>query len=70
MSNSKIYANLKTGNGDPIREYIKENFDKVMNELEYRTVEKNDRTLYFVTKTTKINGINFYGGDYLEVKKQ
>ena len=70
MGNYMPYAYLKTIDGEEVREYIKENFEKAISELEYRIAEKNDRTLYFITKNKKVNGIKFYKDDYFEILKR
>lgn len=64
------YAYLKTIDGEEVREYIIENFEKAISKLKYRIIEKNDRTLYFITENNKVNGINFFKDDYFEVLKR
>lgn len=69
MLNFVPYAYYKTIDGEEVREYTKENFEKVIASIKYRVAQKSDRTLYFVTDNAKVNGINFYKDDYLEVIK-
>lgn len=69
MKSLNNYAALKTIDAEPIKEYTKENFDKLMDVLEYKTVEKSDRFLHFATKNTKVGGITIFATDYLEVIK-
>lgn len=64
------HAYLKTIDGEEVREYSKENFEKAMKELDCRVAEKSDRTLYFIKESKTINGITFYKDDYLEVLKK
>lgn len=70
MGNFIPYAYLKTIDGEEVREYTKENYEKAIAELEYKVAEKNDRILYFVTKNKKVNGISFFKDDYFEVFKE
>ncbi len=61
------YAYLKTVDGEEVREYIKENFEKALVQLEVNEIQKSDRTLYFITKNADVNGIKFFKNDYFEV---
>jgi len=69
MLNFIPYAYYKTIDGEEVREYTKENFEIVLENVQYRIAEKSDRTLYFITDNAKVNGIKFYKDDYLEVLK-
>lgn len=61
------YAYLKTIDGEEVREYTKENFEKTIEKLDYRISEKSDRKLYFINESSFANGIRFFKDDYFEV---
>jgi hypothetical protein len=61
------YAHLKTIDGEEVKEYSKDRFEKVIKDIPHRVSEKSDRTLYFVTENVHVHGTKFYYEDYFEV---
>jgi hypothetical protein len=69
MGKSVAYAYLKTIDGEEVMEYSKEQFDNLLKTIKFRTIEKSDRTLYFIADNVKLNGVNYYKDDYFEIVK-
>jgi len=69
MERRAYYARLKTADGDPISGFSKEEFDKIISQLDYRIAEKNDRLLYFSNEKKTVGTTKFYQNDYFEVFK-
>jgi len=69
MKKRAYYARLKTVDGDPISGFSKEEFDKVIAELDHRVADKTDRVLYFAKEKKTVGTTKFYENDYFEVFK-
>jgi len=67
MGQSLAYAYLKTIDGDEVMEFSRKSFEKVIETLRFREVQKSDRTIYYVVDNTHLCGINFYREDYFEI---
>jgi len=64
------YATLKVADGCEIGTFTKDQFEKVISDVEYRKEVKNDRELFIIKENKKVGSLSFLPSDYIEVKKE
>lgn len=61
------YAQFRTIDGEEVRMYSKPEFETILLNIKTKKSMKNNRLLYTIEETTKINGLQLFKDDYFEV---